>query len=157
MELDPHQRDFIDDFASLWDQLGGVAIQGRMVALLYISDQAELTAPDIAEALGVSRGTVSQVTRELVRMRLIQRVSRPGDRRDYFRVNPNAWYEASRSRLVESTSFLELLHRGIRVRVAGSPEGSRALVNAARFLEDYSAAMAEFLRTWKPPNDVETS
>src|SRR5690606_31921776 len=103
------------------------------------------------------RGTVSQVTRELVRMRLIQRVSRPGDRRDYFRVNPNAWYEASRNRLVESTSFLELLHRGIRVRVAGSPEGSRALVNAARFLEDYSAAMAEFLRTWKPPNDVETS
>src|SRR5690606_325029 len=103
MELDPHQRDFIDDFASLWDQLGGVAIQGRMVALLYISDQAELTAPDIAEALGVSRGTVSQVTRELVRMRLIQRVSRPGDRRDYFRVNPNAWYEASRNRLVEST------------------------------------------------------
>ena len=150
MQLAPRQREFIDDFAALWDQLGGVSIQGRVLALLYIAEMDELTAPDIVAALGVSRGTVSQVTRDLIRMRLIQRVSRSGDRRDYFRVNPNAWHEASRSRLAESTALLEILNRGIHIRGDDSPQSRRALINASNFLEDYSAAMAEFLRTWKP-------
>lgn len=154
MGLDQRQREFIDDFAALWDQIGGVAVQGRVLALLYISELDELTATDIVTALEISRGTVSQVTRDLNRMRLIQRVSRPGDRRDYFRANPNAWFEASRSQLAESTALLEILHRGIRIRSDGPPGSRRAMINASHFLEDYSTAVSEFLRTWTP-HDLE--
>ena len=48
MTLDTQER----EFAALWDQFGGNPAQGRILALLYVSERAELTVTDIVKALG---------------------------------------------------------------------------------------------------------
>lgn len=156
MTIDAQQREFIDDFVALWDQFGGNSAQGRVLALLYVSEHAELTATDIVEALGISRGSVSQTTRQLVQLRLIQRVSKPGDRRDYYRVDPNAWSEAARAERTRIGPFLNVLQRGLRIHNTSPPERQRPLINSIAFLEDYDAALGAFLDNWKPRRDLET-
>lgn len=52
--------------------------QGKVWALLYLRDQA-LTAADIREALGLSKGAVSMILRELESWGVIRRVRHPGD------------------------------------------------------------------------------
>ena len=156
MSLSPEQREFIDDFVALWDQFGGNPAQGRILALLYVSERAELAATDIVEALGISRGSVSQTTRQLVQLRLVQRISKPGDRRDFYRVDPNAWSEAARAERARIGTFLNVLRRGLTVHNTSPPERQRPLINSIAFLEDYDAALGAFLESWKPRKEMET-
>jgi DNA-binding transcriptional regulator GbsR (MarR family) len=157
MELTPQQRQFVDDFASLWERFAASPAQGRVLALLYIADEPELTAADIAETLGISRGSVSQITRQLIMFRIVQRISRPGDRRDWFRVASNPFGEAARAERAQIGTFIDVLRRGLAIHSASPPERQRALSNSIGFLEDYDATLGGFLESWKPRNDSETS
>lgn len=61
-------------------------IAGRLVGLLILSPDP-VRFDRLAERLRVSRASISTNTRLLENMGVIQRVTRPGDRRDYFRIN----------------------------------------------------------------------
>lgn len=156
MELTTRQREFIDDFAALWERSGGNVAQARILALLYIADEPELTATDITGALGISRGTVSQTTRQLIQLRLIQRVSRPGDRRDFYRVVSNPFGSTASSERTQIGAFIDIFRRGLSLHNTSPPERKRALINSIAFLEAYDAALGSFLETWTPPNHPES-
>ncbi len=61
-------------------------IAGRLVGLLILSPEP-VRFDLLAERLRVSRASISTNTRLLENMGVIHRVTRPGDRRDYFRIN----------------------------------------------------------------------
>ncbi len=61
-----------------------------MMALVGSPDEG-YTAADLADRLGVSAAAVSGAVRYLVSMRLIQRLPRPGDRRDRYDLVDDAW------------------------------------------------------------------
>lgn len=60
-------------------------IAGRILGLLLLEEEA-LGFEEIASRLQVSRGSVSTNTRLLLSKGIIERVTRPGDRRDYFQI-----------------------------------------------------------------------
>lgn len=157
MELSTSQQRFIEDFASLWERFAANPTQGRVIALLYIADSPELTAVDIAEALGISRGSVSQVTRQLVMFHFVQRVTRPGDRRDWFRIASSPFGQAARAERAQIGSFIDLFRSGLAIHATSPPERQHALANSIQFLEDYDAALGTFLETWQPHPESETS
>lgn len=150
MELSPAQQRFVDDFASLWERFAASPAQGRVLALLFIADAPELTAGEIAETLGISRGSVSQITRSLIQLHIVQRVSHPGDRRDWFRVADNPFGQAARAERAQIGTFLNLFRRGLALHAESPPERQHALANSIQFLEDYDAALGHFLERWRP-------
>lgn len=62
----------------------------RVHALLIGADDA-LTLDDIAETLGISRGNASMCLKELRGWRVIHRVHRVGDRRDFYEPEGDVW------------------------------------------------------------------
>jgi DNA-binding transcriptional regulator GbsR (MarR family) len=58
---------------------------GRILGLLFISPDP-LSLDELADALQLSKGSASSSTRLLERLGPIERVTRPGDRKDYYRV-----------------------------------------------------------------------
>lgn len=78
------EHEFIEHFARLLEQEGGSRIAGRMSALLLLSAN-ELALDEIAERLQASKASISTNARLLEQWGLVERVSRPGDRRDYYR------------------------------------------------------------------------
>ena len=101
-------------------------IAGRLVGLLILSP-APLRFDRLAERLRVSRASISTNTRLLENMGVIQRVTRPGDRRDYFRIN-------------EEPGLLLRIADRYRARQASAEEMKRALPP-----EDGSEVVAERL------------
>jgi DNA-binding transcriptional regulator GbsR (MarR family) len=69
-----------------FEDLGASRMAGRIFAALLL-DPAEMSSGDLGGALGVSSGSVSTATRELIRLGLVERVGVPGERRDFFRAN----------------------------------------------------------------------
>lgn len=77
--------------AALLTAAGMARMPARVMMALVGSPDEGYTAADLAERLGVSAAAVSGAVRYLVSMRLIQRVSKPGERRDRYDLVDDAW------------------------------------------------------------------
>ena len=76
---------FVEQFAVIMEAEGTPRVCGRLFALLLISDEA-LSLDEIAEQLELSKASVSINARTLEDRGKIERVTRAGDRRDYYQI-----------------------------------------------------------------------
>jgi HTH-type transcriptional regulator, glycine betaine synthesis regulator len=93
-ELDRRLREIEQRFVELWGDMSSWWGVSRTMAeihgLLYISGEG-MTAEQIQERLGISRGNVSMNIRTLVEWGLVRRVHKRGDRRDYYESLTDVW------------------------------------------------------------------
>ncbi len=59
--------------------------------------------------------------------RLVELVSRPGERRDYYRVRPDAWANTLQDRLEQARAFRQLAEQGLAILAGAELERCRRL------------------------------
>lgn len=111
---------FIESMGLLTENEGFPRIAGRLFGLLLLTP-GELSLDDIAERLGVSKASVSNDARRLQQLGFVERRSRPGDRRDYYKIAPNAFACSLEMRLERMQRFHQLLESA-RGLTGGSEE-----------------------------------
>lgn len=77
--------------AAMLAAAGMARMPARVMMALAGSPDEGYTAAELADRLGVSAAAVSGAVRYLSSMRLIQRLSRPGERRDRYDLTDDAW------------------------------------------------------------------
>lgn len=87
----PFSEWFIERFADYWQTAGASRIEGRIAGYLLLSESPGVSAEELADALGASRGSVSTYTRRLVDRGFVRRVRRVGDRAHYFVMDADVW------------------------------------------------------------------
>lgn len=97
---------------------------GRIFGWLLIANPPQQTMSDLVEILQASKGSISTMTRLLIQISLIERVSLPGQRRDYFQIKPQAWSQLTKQRMTQITAFRQLAERGLEL-LQGDPPGVR--------------------------------
>jgi len=107
------ERQFIEKVGLTFEQLGFPRMGGRIIGWLLISESPQATMGELTEALQASKSSISSVTRLLMQVNLIEVVSLPGVRRDYFRIRKDAWTNSLRDRFVQATIFRQLADEGI--------------------------------------------
>ncbi|WP_306363599.1 GbsR/MarR family transcriptional regulator [Nocardia sp. CC227C] len=90
------QLAFVEDFALVLERMGLVRMVGRTVGWLLVCDPPEQTFNQIAEALRASKGSISSSLKTLTTMGWVDKVGKPGDRRDYYSVRPGILPELTR-------------------------------------------------------------
>jgi len=138
MILDDDSRQFVERMGVILSNDGLPRIAGRIFGLLLLHpDEASLD--DIAELLGVSKASVSLDARRLEQRGVLVRISRPGDRRDYYRVADDLLQQMMRQRLQR--------WRTVHETVAAARERIPALEPAvARRLDEFAAG-SDFICT----------
>jgi DNA-binding transcriptional regulator GbsR (MarR family) len=91
-------------------------IAGRLFATLVLSD-TPLSLDELAEAIGVSKASVSTDARRLFEKGIVERVTKPGDRRDYYELSPDFFAATIRNRVDKWRRFQQLANQ---VRAEGS-------------------------------------
>lgn len=135
--MDEQTQRFIEKMGLLGEADGMPRIAGRIFALLFITS-APMSLEEIATRLEVSRASVSTDARRLAQMGLLERVSRPGDRRDYYRLAPDGIRHSLESRIRTMRRFHDLLDEARQLQTA-DPVVERRLVDwddAHRLLVD---------------------
>lgn len=108
---------FIERFGLMNEEDGMPRTAGRMFALMLI-ESGPISFSDLATRLEVSRGGVSTNTRLLEEFGMIERVSRRGERQDYFQVVENPW-----ERIIERRVALQQRASDyVQTLVAAQPE-----------------------------------
>lgn len=104
---------------------------------------------DLVEGLQVSKSSVSTATRTLIQMGLIQRISLPGERRDYYRVTDGVWENAFRDRFGQVAEFRKLAERGLAL-LTDKPAEQRERLEEMRDLYAFiEQAVPRLLVEWE--------
>ena len=82
--------EFVERMALTLEAEGLPRIAGRLFGFLLIHSDA-YSLDELAERLQVSKASISTNARQLEEHRILERISTPGDRRDYYRMAPDAW------------------------------------------------------------------
>jgi DNA-binding transcriptional regulator GbsR (MarR family) len=142
--LPPHDdAAFIERLGLLAEESGMPRMAGRVLAWLLICPDPRQSFGEIVEALGASKGSISAMTRVLLQLGLIERVTQGGDRRDFFQLHPEAWTRFLRQRVEMIRRFRDLAATAID-RLDGPPERQarlRAMHELYDWWEDESAGM----------------
>lgn len=83
-------KQFVEHWGLMARAWGINSSMGELFALLYITG-SDLTADDLRQRLGVSRGNVSMNLRELLSWGVVHKVRRAGERRELFRAETDVW------------------------------------------------------------------
>ena len=101
--MDAATARFSDRMGQIFENEGEQRTAGRMFGFLLVSEGV-VSLNHLAEALGVSKASASTNARALAQMGILERVSRPGDRQDYYRVTP----DGVRTRLPDKTTGVRM-------------------------------------------------
>src|SRR5574338_1071844 len=96
--MKPAVRSFVEQLGLQFASEGLPLIAGRVTAYLLVSEGPR-SLDEIANALGVSRASVSTDARRLEERGLLVRSSLPGDRRTYYSFAPDGFRTVLRGRI----------------------------------------------------------
>ena len=116
------EQRFVEEVGIVFEQTGLPRMAGRILGWLLISDPPHQSTDQLVEALIASKGSISTMTRLLIQIGLIERLSLPGVRHDYFRLRPDAWQHMIRRGLEDEIRMVQrLAERGLELLADKTP------------------------------------
>lgn len=142
------EQEFVERMGRALDAEGLPRIAGRLFGFLMLRE-GPFSLDELAEALKVSKASISTNGRLLERIGVAERTGRPGDRRDYYRIAPDApdrVFEAARERTVEMRELLS----GSAAALPPELEAGRArLERMARLYGFFETELGSMLGRWR--------
>lgn len=142
---------FIEQAGRLWEDDGLPRIAGRIFALALVSEDA-LSLDEIADTLSVSKASVSNDTRLLERLGFVERVSKPGDRKDYYQSSDRSFERAIAERVRRLGELQKLIENGKALAV-NSPAVRARLDDHHLAFSHVTAALQTALQELKARHD----
>jgi DNA-binding transcriptional regulator GbsR (MarR family) len=124
--------DFIEKFCIIAEQDGFPRIAGRIMGFLLLHE-GPYTLDELAEEVRISKTSASTNARLLEQHGIIERVTRAGDRRDFYRLSEDHWEKMFDVVMKRMKRFHDVLDHTIESLPAGEEYGRRRLVEAQRF------------------------
>ncbi len=152
MQLTHEERDFVEQMGLIWERLGGTRTSGRLHGLLMIADKP-LSLNDIAGLLQVSKASISTNARICEQLGLAQRVSVPGDRRDYYEASPGSFERAIAVQLRIAQELIRLARQGLTAIGECNSAARARLTEMQDFYEFAIAETNEMVARWRAEQD----
>lgn len=146
--MDHPGTDEAEQAAAMLAAAGMARMPARVMMALVGSPDEGYTAADLAERLGVSPAAVSGAVRYLQSMRLIQRISRPGDRRDRYDLADGAFQGVSVGQAPMFTALADLID-AIGAANAEAPDSVARARETADFLRFLARRMPQLVDEWR--------
>jgi DNA-binding transcriptional regulator GbsR (MarR family) len=146
--MDVQTAHFIERMGLALEADGLPRIAGRIFGLLLVSEDAR-SLDDLAHELRVSKGSVSTNARMLEQRGVLERISRPGDRRDYYRVPTNLFSHTMAQRVARWQRFHEAIGAARTSLPIRSPEVLERLEEYQEAYAFMSQVITEALAQWQ--------
>lgn len=142
------RAEFIEESGLLFEEAGHPRMAGRIFGLLVIADRSPLSSAEITKELQASKASVSTMTRALLQAGIIERVGRPADRKDYFRVKLDSLDMMLERQMSVTAGFLKLLERGRTLTSPTNRPGRECIDRLLEFYQWLTAEMPLMMERW---------
>ncbi|MBD1938191.1 MarR family transcriptional regulator [Microcoleus sp. FACHB-68] len=122
---------------------------GRILGWLLISNPPHQSTGELAEVLQASKGSISTMTRLLIQARLVERMSLPGDRRDYFCIKLGAWSALIKQQVAQITAIRQLAEHGLQLVEGEDPQRRQRLQEMHDFHAFFERQFPMLIECWE--------
>ncbi len=140
--MDERTERFIERMGQFFEAEAAPRIAGRLFGLLLLTP-GPLSLDEIAERLQVSKASVSANARMLEQLHVIGRLTKPGDRRDYYAVTEDTQRRLIELRLQRLVLLKELFGEALATDPAQADECVR---DRLQLFQDSFEMMTETVR-----------
>nr|WP_294862273.1 MarR family transcriptional regulator [uncultured Fluviicola sp.] len=152
VQLTQEQRELIERMGVFYEQHGIPPMEGRIMSLLIVCDEPELTFDQIRELLGISKSTTSSsLNTLLITKRVIYR-TKPGDRKRYFASNILQWQESFTENFQKFFEVIKIMKEALNQRTPETPEFNRQMAEFIEFTEYISVEFPRIYLEWTKRN-----
>lgn len=120
---------------------------GRVVGSLLVTMESERSIDSLSEELRASRGAISMAIKDL--SRLVEKVSRAGDRKFYYRLRPNVWSRPYLERVDNYEEHVRLAEEGLRLLADEPAEKRERLLEMGAFFQFLMEKLPEAASEWR--------
>jgi DNA-binding MarR family transcriptional regulator len=151
-------QQFVERMGVLMEADGMPRIAGRIFGFLLVHTGA-FSLDDLAEQLQVSKASVSTNARLLEQLGVIERIAAPGDRRDYYQMQDDAWARMLHVAQRRWEGMRRVLREAGDALPDGMDVGRERLLEAERFHELLAEESERLMERWRegkleaPPAD----
>ena len=146
--MDPAFTAFVDRMGIAAETDGMSPIAGRLYALLLLSEEPR-SLDELADALGVSKASVSTDARRLLERGIVERVAKAGDRRDYYELTPDFFARIIDAR-ISRWRRMQVLANDLREQANSLPTAVRQRIDAIDDVEaSVIAPLEQALADWQ--------
>lgn len=140
--------DFIEKFCMIAEQDGFPRIAGRIMAFLLVNE-GPYTLDELAEELQISKTSASTNARLLEQHGIIERVLKPGDRRDFYRLAEDHWermFDVVKKRM---QAFQQVIEKTIESLPPTAEYGRKRLLETQRFHSFMLKQIDKHIEEWR--------
>lgn len=150
-------KHFVEDVGLSFEEMGLPRMAGRVLGWLLICDPPHQSMNELGEALLASKASISNTTRLLIQIGLIERLSLPGRRRDYFRLKPDAWTQIAREDMFRVSAFRQLAERGLTLLEDKEPPLKSRLEEMHAVYAFFERELPPLLERWEEEKKKRTN
>lgn len=147
--INQSQKALIEKAGIIYEKEGLQPAASRILALLMVADNPELTFDEIREALNLSKSATSTAINLLITINRIEYITNPGERKRYFRLKIGNWKENFMDKIeglvVINTLFREILNQ----RSKNTKEFNKSLAEVISFMEFVQKEIPDIIKRWK--------
>ncbi|MGK7311896.1 MAG: GbsR/MarR family transcriptional regulator [Candidatus Longimicrobiales bacterium M2_2A_002] len=148
--MTPAEEQFVERFGRHFEADGVPRIGGRLYGYLLLQTEPR-SLDELADALHVSKASISTNARLLVQWGLVERATRPGDRRDFYAAADDL-AGVLQLRLQRVRAMTDLLGTGADAVPADRPDAAHRLTEMARFHAAAAELLEDLLERWFGPD-----
>ncbi len=153
-EDSPALSQFVENMGLHYEDYGLSRIAGRIVGLLMITPRP-ISSEEMSEALQVSRSSISTNIRTLQMAGLVDKVSVPGDRVDYYTLSDEHWQMELEMRLENILPLKEMAEDGLEDLDEDHPARGR-LVEMIDWVNMIDRMLQELRSQWQTRQEALT-
>ncbi|RZK39722.1 MAG: MarR family transcriptional regulator [Pedobacter sp.] len=132
--LRKEQVELIEELAIVNERLGVQPAMAKILGLLVLSDETELTFDQIKDTLELSKSAVSQALNQLVTAKKLSYKTKIGDRKRYFHVRVTDWDEHILEQFQGVSSLINVYKKILPARSQETVEFNENLKKMTDFL-----------------------
>lgn len=149
VQLTQEQRELIERMGVFYEHHGIPPMEGRIMSLLIVCDEPELTFDQIRELLGISKSTTSSALNMLQTTQRVVYRTKPGDRKRYFSSNIIRWQEGFTENFQKFFEVIKIMKEALAQRTPETPEFNQQMAEFIEFIEYMSVEFPRLYLEWR--------
>ncbi|SHO61568.1 GbsR/MarR family transcriptional regulator [Algoriphagus zhangzhouensis] len=149
MVLSEKQKELIERIGVFHEHKGMQPLVGRIIGLMLIHDNAEVTFDEIVDLLGVSKSAVSNALTFLQAKERVVYTTKPGDRKRYFKLKIHDWKENFTKDIVGIVEIQKFLAEVLEERKDKDSEFCAQMRDFSNFLEFFRHEIPSLFERFK--------
>lgn len=140
---------FAEEVGLVFEGWGLPRMAGRLLGWLLVCEPPHQSMHELVDALSASKASISNTTRMLIEIGLIERISLPEYRYDHYRIRADAWYQMAKRRTEQLTFIRQLAERGLALLKDEDPSLSCRLQDMRDLYVFFEQEFPGILERWK--------